>query len=78
LPAVWREGWWTFLLAIIAQTVELGAVLNLDSAIQNNSISFSLRDVGRLNFNRPGCDTLREEISARSATGKQKQREEAE
>lgn len=54
------------------------AVLNLGSAIQNDSVSFSLRDAGRLNFNGHGCNTLREEMSARSATRKQKRCEEAE
>lgn len=55
-----------------------GSVLNLDSAVQTENISFSLKDMDRLSFNRPGCGTLGEQTSARMGRGKAKtKREEA-
>lgn len=49
-----------------------GSVLNLASAVQPENTSFSLRDVDRLSFNRPGCGTLGEQTSARMGRRKAK------
>lgn len=54
-----------------------GSVLNLDSAVQTEKISFSLKDMDRLSFDRPGCGTLGEQTSARMGRGKAKTKREA-
>lgn len=53
-----------------------GSVLNRASAVQPENTSFSLRDVDRLSFNRPGCGTLGEQTSARMGRRKAKTKRE--
>lgn len=63
----------SFSLCTVNQMMGLGSALNLDLAAQTENLSFSLRDMDKLSFNRPGCGTSGEQTSANRRKLKRRQ-----